>query len=77
MQAGMDPGTIARFENDTWSRCAQSYAESFHPLTAQAVPLLVAAAVQSGRRVLDLGSGPGDGSALLADTGAIVSGVDF
>jgi SAM-dependent methyltransferase len=27
--------------------------------------------------VLDLGSGPGDGSALLADAGAIVDGVDF
>jgi ubiquinone/menaquinone biosynthesis C-methylase UbiE len=77
MQAGVDPEIIARFENDTWSRCAQSYAETFHSLTAQAVPLLVAAAVESGRQVLDLGSGPGDGSALLADTGAIVTGVDF
>jgi len=74
----MDPETVARFENDTWSRCAESYADTFHLLTAQAVPFLAAAAaVESGRRVLDLGSGPGDASALLAGTGAIVTGVDF
>lgn len=78
MHAGVDPETVARFENDTWSRCAESYADTFHLLTVQAMPFLVAAAaVESGRRVLDLGSGPGDGSALLADAGAIVDGVDF
>lgn len=78
MHAGTDPEIVARFENETWSRCAESYADTFHLLTSQAVPFLVAAAsVQSGHRVLDLGSGPGDGSALLAGVGATVTGVDF
>jgi len=78
MHAGMDPETVARFENETWTRCAESYADSFHLLTAQVVPfLIVAAEIGPSRRVLDLGSGPGDGSALFADTRAIVTGVDF
>ena len=69
---------VTRYERDTWSRCADNYADTFHHLTSQAVPhLLKAAAIGLGDRVLDLGSGPGDGSAILAGAGATVTGVDF
>jgi ubiquinone/menaquinone biosynthesis C-methylase UbiE len=78
MTANTDPETVARFENDTWSRCADSYAETFQLLTGQVVPVLIAAAtIATGTRVLDLGSGPGDSSAQIAATGAVVTGVDF
>ena len=78
MQDSTSPDVVTRYENDTWSRCAESYADTFHMLTSQALPLLVeAAAIRGGQRVLDLGCGPGDGSASLARTGASVTGVDF
>jgi SAM-dependent methyltransferase len=78
MQDSTTPDVVARYENDTWSRCADSYADTFHALTSQALPFLVRAAkIRADDRVLDLGSGPGDGSAILAETGASVTGVDF
>jgi SAM-dependent methyltransferase len=53
-----------------WARDAQTVYEHFHRyLWAQ--PLV------AGRRVLDLGSGEGFGSALLADRAASVTGVDI
>ena len=36
-----------------------------------------AATIRGGERVLDLGSGPGDISVMLARSGANVTGVDF
>ena len=78
MEQIIDPGTVSQFENETWSRCAETYADTFHLLTGKTIPLLVnAAGVRRGTRVLDLGAGPGDGTATLADTGAAVAGVDF
>jgi SAM-dependent methyltransferase len=69
---------VTRYEKDTWSRCAESYADTFHLLTSEALPHLVkAAAIGGGNRVLDLGSGPGDASAVVAGAGANVTGVDF
>lgn len=78
MQDSTSPDVVTRYEMDTWTRCAESYADTFYVLTSQALPLLVrAAAIRSGHRVLDLGSGPGDASAVLATTGASLTGVDF
>lgn len=78
MEQIIDSAAVSRFENETWSRCADSYPDTFHLLTGKTIPLLAAAAgVRPGARVLDLGAGPGDGTAMLADTGAVVTGVDF
>jgi SAM-dependent methyltransferase len=78
MEQTIDPAAVSRFENETWSRCAESYADTFHLLTGKTIPLLVGAArVRRGTRVLDLGAGPGDGTAMLADTGAAAAGIDF
>jgi SAM-dependent methyltransferase len=78
MQDSTSPDVVTRYENETWSRCAESYADTFHMLTSQALPLLVkAATIPSDSRVLDLGSGPGDASAMLVGIGASVTGVDF
>lgn len=78
MEQIIDSAAVSRFENETWSRCADSYPDTFHLLTGRTIPLLVGAAgVRPGTRVLDLGAGPGDGTAMLAETGATVTGVDF
>jgi ubiquinone/menaquinone biosynthesis C-methylase UbiE len=69
---------VTRYEKDTWSRCAESYADTFYELTSQALPhLMKAAAIGAGIGVLDVGSGPGDASAAFAGAGARITGVDF
>lgn len=78
MEPGIDAEIVSRYENETWSRCAESYADTFQGLTREAMPLLRGAvALRAGERVLDLGSGPGDGTAELAESGMQVTGVDF
>jgi SAM-dependent methyltransferase len=78
MEQAIDEAAVSRFENETWSRCAESYTDTFHLLTGKTIPLLAGAAgVRRGTRVLDLGAGPGGGTAMLAETGATVAGVDF
>jgi len=69
---------VARYEKATWSRCAETYVEGFGALVAEAiVPLLDAAEVTAGQRVLDIGTGPGLVAAAAAERGAEVIGIDF
>ena len=78
MSEGFDPDVVAKYERDTWSRCADSYVETFGGITGQTVPLAVEAAeIGPGSRVLEIGSGPGHVADLLAKAGASVTGVDF
>ena len=73
-----DPGEVDRFEHEVWSRCAPSYVESFGALTAEAIaPLLDAAGVTRGSRVLDVGTGPGLAAAAVVARGGEVIGIDF
>ncbi len=77
-EQGFDPDEVARFENATWSRCAQSYLGGFGALVAQAVvPLLEEVKLAEKDRLLDLGTGPGLVAAAAAERGAKVTGVDF
>ncbi|HZD09911.1 MAG TPA: methyltransferase domain-containing protein [Candidatus Binatia bacterium] len=69
---------VAKFENETWSRCARNYVDGFGALVQEAVPALLGeVAVHAGNRVLDLGTGPGIVAAMAAERGAEVVGVDF
>ena len=78
MSEGFDPDVVAKYERDTWNRCADSYVETFAGLTGETVPLVVEAAeIGPGTRVLEIGSGPGHVADLLAKAGASVTGVDF
>jgi SAM-dependent methyltransferase len=78
MSEGFDPDVVSKFERDTWSRCADSYVETFAGITGETVPLVVeAAAIGPGTAVLEIGSGPGHVADALAKTGADVTGVDF
>jgi len=78
MNEAFDPDVVAQYERDTWSRCANSYVDTFAGITRETVPLLLeAGAIQPGSEVLDMGSGPGHVADLLCKAGANVTGVDF
>ena len=74
----VDPIAFHDFEQAGWQRAAEHYPGSFGTLTVQATePLLDAAGVGPGRRVLDVATGPGYVAAAAAARGADVVGVDF
>ncbi|MET8912498.1 class I SAM-dependent methyltransferase [Micromonospora sp. NPDC004551] len=64
-------------ERSRWAGRAEAYARSFGRLCAYpAEALLDAAGVRTGRRVLDVGTGPGTVAALALGRGAQVAAVD-
>src|SRR3954447_23853811 len=73
-----DPDAVRAFERAGWDRAAAGYENSFATATRQFIePLLDAAAIHPGAKVLDLCCGPGFvGGAALA-RGALVTGLDF
>jgi SAM-dependent methyltransferase len=78
----MEPGTTSvsfhDFEQAGWERAAEHYGDAFGSLTAQTIkPLLEAAGVTSGTRVLDVATGPGGVAAAAAALGASPVGIDF
>src|SRR5256885_17029240 len=78
----MEPGTMERsfhdFEQAGWEQAAEHYGDAFGSLTAQTIaPLLRAAGVRAGTRVLDVASGPGGVAAVAASWGAKPVGLDF
>jgi SAM-dependent methyltransferase len=73
----LDARAFTDFERAAHDRIAGRYAEVFAPLTSLALgPLLDAAQVAAGRRVLDVATGPGVGAAAAQARGAEVTGVD-
>ena len=73
----MDAKAFTAFEQAAHDRIAETYAEHFSPLTSLALePLLEAARVAAGRRLLDVGTGPGMAAAETYARGAQVTGVD-
>lgn len=74
----VDVGAFQRFQRAGWDRAAESYHRVWHPLTAQFInPLVQAAAVGPGQRVLDLACGPGYVAAAVAAQGADAVGLDL
>ena len=73
-----DPEAVREFERAGWNRAAAAYEQSFATATRQFIePLLDAAGIASGTKVLDLCCGPGFVGAQAQTRGAIVSGLDF
>lgn len=74
----IDPEEFRAFEHEGWQKVSQRYHHAFASLTSQAVvPLLDAAEVRAGVRVLDVAAGPGYVAGIAADRGAEVIGIDF
>lgn len=73
-----DPQTIRDFEHRGWEQAAARYRATFARATEGfVVPLLDAAAVAAGMRVLDLACGPGLVATAAAERGARPIGADF
>jgi len=73
----IDPDAFGAFEEAGWDEQADGYHRFFGPITARAIgPLLDAAAVARGTRVLDVATGPGYLAAACAARGAVAVGVD-
>jgi SAM-dependent methyltransferase len=65
-------------ERAGWERTVDDYYAACRPVTHRLIdPLLRAARVGAGSRVLDVGTGPGDVAAEAAARGAEVIGLDF
>ena len=73
----LDVQAFTAFERAAHDRIATAYAEHFAPLTTLALePLLDAARITAGRRVLDVATGPGLAAAAAQARGAAATGVD-
>ena len=73
-----DADAFNAFEAAGWERQVSGYEDFFGPISTRLVaPLLDAARVDRGARVLDVASGPGYVAAAAAERGASVIGVDI
>jgi SAM-dependent methyltransferase len=74
----IDPDAFNAFEATGWQEQAAGYDDFFGRITPRLIePLLDAAQVGQGTRVLDVASGPGYVSAAAAGRGATVVGIDI
>jgi ubiquinone/menaquinone biosynthesis C-methylase UbiE len=77
-ERALDPDAFNAFEAAGWERQAGGYEDFFGTITTRLVdPLLDAAQVAGGVRVLDVACGPGYVAAAAAGRGASVVGVDI
>src|SRR6476646_1608748 len=78
MMAPIDKDAFRNFERDAHDRIAASYNDLFTGVTERAIaPLLDAAQVRAGMRLLDVAAGPGLLTAAAADRGALATGCDL
>jgi SAM-dependent methyltransferase len=78
MSQVIDVDAFTRFEAAGWDRVRDGYHRFFGPITARAAdPLLDAARVGAGTRVLDVATGPGYLAARAAARGAAVVATDI
>jgi len=67
----IDPHSFHEFEHSGWQGIPQRYHQAFGELTIQSIePLLDAAGVQKGTKVIDIATGPGYVAAAAARRGA-------
>lgn len=75
---GTEADAFTAFEAAGWDHQAPTYDDVMGRVTSRLVgPLLEAAGVQQGSRVLDVATGPGYAAAAAVDLGASVVGVDM
>jgi ubiquinone/menaquinone biosynthesis C-methylase UbiE len=74
----IDSHSFREFEHSGWQGIPEPYHQAFGELTAQSIePLLDAAGVKAGTKLVDIASGPGYVAAAAVRRGASVIGVDF
>ena len=74
----IDADAFRTFEQEGWDERADNYRQFFTAVSDHNVgPLLEAAEIGAGDRVLDVGCGPGDLAAAAASRGASVVGADL
>lgn len=74
----IDVTAFRAFEQAGWDERAESYDRFFSSISERNIgPLLDAAEVRSGAKVLDAGCGPGNLAAAAAERGASVVGIDM
>jgi SAM-dependent methyltransferase len=74
----VDPDAFNAFESAGWEEVAVAYDGYFGSLTGQTIePLLDAASVGAGTRVLDVATGPGHVAGHASRRGALAVGVDI
>lgn len=72
------PQSFKVFEHEGWQHVANKYHDHFQSLTIQSIDkLLEKAGVSSGKKLLDIASGPGYVAARAMELGADAIGVDF
>jgi SAM-dependent methyltransferase len=77
-QSQIDLEAFRNFERATHDKLAESYHDAFSVVTDRAIePLLSAAHVRHGARLLDVATGPGTLAARAAERGAHVIGIDI
>src|SRR5262245_37470072 len=77
-QSQTDLEAFRNFEKSTHGKLAESYHDAFSPISDRAIePLLRAANVGEGTRLLDVATGPGTLAAKAAEHGARVIGIDI
>jgi SAM-dependent methyltransferase len=77
-QSQIDLEEFRNFERTTHDRLAESYHAAFSTVTDRAIePLLTAAHVGDGTRLLDVATGPGTLAAKAAERGGRVIGIDI
>lgn len=77
-QGFIDPDAFRRFEAAGWERVGDAYHRFFGPITGRIIdPLLDAARVGRGSKVLDVATGPGYVAARARQRGAAVVGIDI
>jgi ubiquinone/menaquinone biosynthesis C-methylase UbiE len=73
-----DLDAFRNFEKTAHDRLAKTYHDAFSAVTNRAIePLLNAARVDEGTRLLDVASGPGTLAGRAAERGALVVGIDI
>jgi SAM-dependent methyltransferase len=76
-QPTVDPAAFNAFEADAWQDAADAYDRFFGNISRRVTdPLLNAAGVREGSRVLDVATGPGYVAGRAAERGAAVTGID-
>jgi SAM-dependent methyltransferase len=72
-----DADAFDAYEASGWESVASEYVEHWSPITLGAIdPLLDAAGVARGTRVVDVGAGSGDAAGRAVERGAVATGVD-